>query len=54
MTVELADGVIHAGRLVACAGIQADRVARMAGLGDGFAMLPFRGSTTGCRRRGPG
>lgn len=33
----------RAARLVVCGGIQADRLARMAGLGDGFAMVPFRG-----------
>ncbi len=34
---------IQAGRLIVCGGIQADRLARMAGVGDGFAMVPFRG-----------
>jgi L-2-hydroxyglutarate oxidase len=34
---------IQAGRLVVCGGIQADRLARLAGVGDGFAMVPFRG-----------
>lgn len=29
--------------VVACAGLQADRVARMSGLGDGFRIVPFRG-----------
>ncbi|AQP49018.1 hydroxyglutarate oxidase [Tessaracoccus aquimaris] len=44
VTVEVATGApIRARRLVACAGIQADRVARLAGVGDGFAMVPFRG-----------
>lgn len=43
VTVSLEDSELRAGRLVACAGIQADRIARLAGIGDGFAMLPFRG-----------
>lgn len=34
---------LEADHLIACAGIQADRLARMAGVGDGFAMVPFRG-----------
>lgn len=34
---------IRAAWLVVCGGIQADRLARMAGVGDGFAMVPFRG-----------
>jgi L-2-hydroxyglutarate oxidase len=34
---------VRAGRLVACAGIQADRIAAKAGVGDGFSMVPFRG-----------
>lgn len=43
VTVETGAGAVRADRVVACAGIQADRVARMAGVGDGFAMVPFRG-----------
>jgi L-2-hydroxyglutarate oxidase len=34
---------LRAGRVVACGGIQADRLAALAGVGDGFAMVPFRG-----------
>ncbi len=34
---------LEADRVIACGGIQADRLARMAGVGDGFAMVPFRG-----------
>ncbi|WP_127753378.1 L-2-hydroxyglutarate oxidase [Devosia sp. 1566] len=43
--VELsAEGVpFTAGQLVACAGLQSDRVARMAGLEVDFAIVPFRG-----------
>ncbi|RPF28520.1 L-2-hydroxyglutarate oxidase [Georgenia muralis] len=33
----------RAGRLVACAGVQADRVARMGGLAPDFRIVPFRG-----------
>ncbi len=33
----------EAGRLVACAGLQSDRVARLAGLEVGFRIVPFRG-----------
>lgn len=36
-------GLIRARRVLACAGIQADRVARLAGLAPGVVMLPFRG-----------
>jgi L-2-hydroxyglutarate oxidase len=36
-------GRVVADRVVVCGGIQADRLARMAGVGDGFAMVPFRG-----------
>jgi len=44
VTVGLADGEpLEADRVIACGGIQADRLARMAGVGDGFAMVPFRG-----------
>lgn len=38
-----ADEQVRADRVVVCGGIQADRLARMAGVGDGFAMVPFRG-----------
>lgn len=30
-------------RLVACAGLQSDRIAALAGIGGGFAIVPFRG-----------
>jgi len=36
-------GVLTAGHLVACAGLQADRVARMGGLDPDFRIVPFRG-----------
>lgn len=32
-----------AGRLVVCGGLQADRLARLAGVGDDFQIVPFRG-----------
>lgn len=37
------DETVDAAQLVVCGGIQADRLARLAGVGDGFAMVPFRG-----------
>lgn len=36
-------GEIEAGQVVFCAGVQADRIARMGGLDVDFAMIPFRG-----------
>ncbi|MBP7243451.1 L-2-hydroxyglutarate oxidase [Amaricoccus sp.] len=36
-------GTVRARRLVACAGLQSDRVARMAGLRVGHRIVPFRG-----------
>ena len=36
-------GVVTAARLVACAGLQADRVARLGGLETDFRIVPFRG-----------
>ena len=44
VTVSVAGGEpVRADRVVVCGGIQADRLARLAGVGDGFAMVPFRG-----------
>lgn len=43
VTVETDRRTLRARRLVACAGLQADRVARMAGLETDFAIVPFRG-----------
>lgn len=43
VTVETETESLRVGRLVVCGGIQADRLARMAGIGEGFAMVPFRG-----------
>lgn len=44
VTVTTNDGAkVLADRVVVCGGIQADRLARLAGVGDGFAMVPFRG-----------
>ena len=46
-------GRLRAGFLVACAGLQSDRVARLAGLKPGLRIVPFRGEyytlTTGAR-----
>lgn len=36
-------GEILADHMVACAGLQADRIAAMSGVGDGFRIVPFRG-----------
>lgn len=42
--VALADGdLVTASRVVVCAGLQADRLARLAGLGEDFRIVPFRG-----------
>lgn len=36
-------GDIHAAQVTFCAGLQSDRLARLAGLGEGFRIVPFRG-----------
>lgn len=36
-------GTWHAGRLIVCGGLQADRLARLAGLEPDFRIIPFRG-----------
>ncbi len=41
--VETSQGSFAASRLIVCAGLQADRVARLAGLAIDFAIVPFRG-----------
>ncbi|VTU34296.1 L-2-hydroxyglutarate oxidase LhgO [Variovorax sp. PBS-H4] len=43
VTVETSDGDVEAARLVACAGLMADRIAAMSGLADDFQIVPFRG-----------
>lgn len=43
VVVETGRGAFAGRRLVACAGLQADRVARLAGLAIDFAIVPFRG-----------
>jgi L-2-hydroxyglutarate oxidase len=43
VVVESRAGDLEARALVACAGLQSDRVARMAGLDAGVAIVPFRG-----------
>jgi L-2-hydroxyglutarate oxidase len=43
VTVDTPGGTIRAGRLVACAGLQSDRVARLAGLRLRHRIVPFRG-----------
>jgi L-2-hydroxyglutarate oxidase len=41
--LETTGGPVRAGRLVTCAGLQCDRVARLAGLDPGVRIVPFRG-----------
>ncbi|KAA2315518.1 L-2-hydroxyglutarate oxidase [Pseudooceanicola sediminis] len=43
VTVTTDSGVIEARRLIACAGLQSDRVAKMAGLDLDLRIVPFRG-----------
>lgn len=44
VTLRLASGeVITTRHLIVCAGLQADRLARMCGVGDDFAIVPFKG-----------
>lgn len=44
VTLRTAHGDVHAGALVACAGLQADRVAELAGAAPSIRIVPFRGS----------
>lgn len=43
VTVSTADSTVTARNLIACAGLQSDRVARLAGLHTDFQIMPFRG-----------
>jgi len=43
LVLETARGAVHARALVSCAGLHADRVARMCGVSPGIAIVPFRG-----------
>jgi (S)-2-hydroxyglutarate dehydrogenase len=43
VTVETTRGVVKARRLVACAGLYADRIAKWCGVDGDFAIVPFRG-----------
>jgi L-2-hydroxyglutarate oxidase len=43
LVLETSGGTVRAGRLVNCAGLQSDRVARMAGIEPGVRIIPFRG-----------
>lgn len=36
-------GTFHAGRLLVCGGLAADRLARLQGIGGGFRIIPYRG-----------
>ncbi len=43
VTIETSTGSLHAGLLINCAGLQADRLARNQGLATGIAIVPFKG-----------
>ena len=43
VNLETTAGAVSGKRLIACAGLQSDRVARLAGLAADFAIIPFRG-----------
>lgn len=43
ITVETDKGAYSADQVVACCGLQADRIAAMSGLADDFRIIPFRG-----------
>ena len=43
MTVAAGERRISARRLVVCAGLQSDRIARLAGIDTDFQVIPFRG-----------
>lgn len=43
VVVQAGENVVRAGRLVACAGLQSDRLARLAGLAIDHRIVPFRG-----------
>jgi len=54
LTVTTRGGRITAGVLIACAGLQADRVAALAGVDVGVRVVPFRGAYWKLRRRAAG
>lgn len=54
VTVETGSRTYRARYLVACAGLQSDRVARMAGLNPGCRIVPFRGEFFKVRGKNPG
>ncbi|HEV3343637.1 MAG TPA: L-2-hydroxyglutarate oxidase [Pirellulales bacterium] len=43
LVVETSRGPLHAGNLINCGGLQADRVARLCGVDPGLRIVPFRG-----------
>jgi L-2-hydroxyglutarate oxidase len=43
IVIETTEGEVRAAKLVACAGLHADRIARMAGVDPGAEVVPFRG-----------
>lgn len=54
LAVTTSRGCVKAGALVACAGLQADRVAALAGAELGLRVVPFRGAYWILRERGAG
>ncbi len=50
LTLETTGGEFHCRNLIACAGLQADRVARMCGVEPGLRIVPFRGEYYQLRR----
>jgi L-2-hydroxyglutarate oxidase len=42
-TIETTSGTVRGGLIINCAGLQSDRIARMAGLDPGMRIVPFRG-----------
>lgn len=43
VSIDLADRTVRVGQVIACAGLQSDRLARMAGLDPSHQIIPFRG-----------
>jgi L-2-hydroxyglutarate oxidase LhgO len=50
LVLETTAGAVHAAHVVACAGLHADRVARLCGIAPGLAIVPFRGEFWRVRR----
>jgi L-2-hydroxyglutarate oxidase len=52
--IETTGGLVDSGRLIGCAGLQADRVARLAGVEPTARIVPFRGEYYRLRERAAG